>query len=103
MRGLREAVDLTQNELADLARLENKQSISAIETGRTGIPSERLALFADALRVDRAEFMKNILRWSDPWAYAMLWGMDAKLSEEITLTPERVNHRRGPRITTPAL
>ena len=61
VRGLREAVDLTQNELADLARLENKQSISAIETGRTGIPSERLALFADALRVDRAEFMKNIL------------------------------------------
>ena len=102
VRRLREEKGLTQNELATAAALENKQSISAIETGRAGIPNERLAVFADALGVDRAEFVKQVLRWSDPWAYACLWGMDAQLRQEISLTPERVNKRHGPRHSSAA-
>jgi transcriptional regulator with XRE-family HTH domain len=101
IRDRRETKGMTQAELAEAVDLDNKQSISSIETGRTGVPSERIALYADALGVERQEFAKNVLRWSDPWIYACLFGMDAQLSEEISLAPERVNRRRGPRMRTP--
>ena len=42
IRSLRTDAGLTQEELCLLTGLDNKQTISAIETGRTSVPDERL-------------------------------------------------------------
>ena len=69
IRNLRTDAGLTQEELCLLTGLDNKQTISAIETGRTSVPDERLEVFAEALNVPVAEFVKQVLRYQNPWAF----------------------------------
>lgn len=97
IRTARVDAGLTQSDLADRLDLNSKQFVSGIETGRTSVPPERLEAFADALGIDRVEFGRNVLRYSNPWMFAVLFGADRKLREEIGSAPDRVNVRRGPR------
>lgn len=97
LRCLREAKHLTQAELCDSVDLHNKQVVSAVETGRLGLPSEHLEKFANAFGVPRHEFAKQVLRFQDPWMYACLFGADDRLRTELVYAPSRVNHRQGPR------
>ena len=52
--------------------------------------------FAEALNVPVAEFVKQVLRYQNPWAYAGLFGKDAQLRAELDEAPDRANARRGP-------
>ena len=97
IRDARLSAGLTQAELADKIGATSKQFVSGIETGRTSVPPERLGEFADALGIDRAEFTKTVLRYSNPWMYAELFGADRQLKAEIAVVGDRINQRRGPR------
>lgn len=97
VREARVNAGLTQTELSEALDLTSKQFVSGIETGRTSIPPERIGAFADVLGINRKEFAKTVLRYSNPWLFAELFGADKKLKEEIAMAPERVNIRRGPR------
>lgn len=97
VREARVNVGLTQTELADALELTSKQFVSGIETGRTSIPPERVEASADALGLDRKEFASVVLRYSNPWLYAALFGADKNLKAELAGAPDRVNLRRGPR------
>jgi transcriptional regulator with XRE-family HTH domain len=100
IRSHRVEAGLTQADLAERVDIDNIQMISAIETGRVGLPRERYALFADALGISHEEFGRTTLRWIDPWMFALLFGMaaDPTLRSEITFPPGggRLNQRRGP-------
>jgi transcriptional regulator with XRE-family HTH domain len=97
IRDARVAAGLTQSDLADHLDLNSKQFVSGIETGRTSVPPERLEAFAEALSIDKVEFAKVVLRYSNPWMFAALFGADKQLRAELASTPDRVNIRRGPR------
>jgi len=99
MRSLREAAGLTQTELGEAVGMQNKQMVSGIETGRASVPPDRLAALADALDIDRAELAKRVLRYQDPWSYALLFGLDAHLKAELDAAAPRIGVRRGPKIT----
>lgn len=98
IRDARVDAGLTQAELADRLDLNSKQFVSGIETGRTSVPPERLEAFAEALGIDKVDFAKTVLRYSNPWMFAAIFGADKKLREELANTPDRVNTRRGPRL-----
>ena len=64
----------------------------AIEVGRSSLPPERLADVADILGVDRQDFSKTYLRWTNPWVYQLLLEpTDKKLQKEL----ERIQPRVG--------
>ncbi len=72
LKGLREAAGLTQMELARAVGYDYYTFVSAIEIGKSRIPPEKYALFAQAYQTDPAEFMARLLRYYDPYAYALL-------------------------------
>ena len=74
--------------------------VSGIECGTQTVPPDRQRQFADVLQVEPYEFAKKILRYQDPWTYAILFGFEGEpeLRVEIASAPERLNIRRGPRI-----
>jgi transcriptional regulator with XRE-family HTH domain len=96
IREARRLKGMTQAELATAIGVNNFQFISGIENGRTSIPPERQRILADVLGIDRAEFAKVVMRYSNPWMYADVYGEDAKLRAELRVAPERLNKRRGP-------
>src|SRR5690348_12291747 len=83
VKELRVNAGLTQSELCELLGLDNPQFISGIERGKVSIPPERVGDFAKALGVPREEFAQNILRWTNPWMYAELFGADSRLKSEL--------------------
>lgn len=94
---LRNARGMSGQELADAAGMGSRQFISAIETGQTSVPPERVVGLADALNVPRAEFAATVLRYQNPWIYAELIGADDLLRQELE-DAARVNlAARGPR------
>ena len=95
IRDLRVARGLTQRQLAELVDMQWNTAISAIEIGRNVVPPERYSAFARALGVDDRKFMKEVLRLTNPWAYAMFYAANpAAASEELSAAyPERINRR----------
>jgi len=96
IRERRLASQLTQQDLANQLGV-GFTAISAIEVGRGSVPPERYEAMADALGIDHEEFAKVMLRYSNPWAYGMLFGKDRKLKDELKEMPERVGHGGPPR------
>ena len=95
---LRNERGMTGQDLADAVGMNSRQFISAIETEQTSVPPERVAAFADALKVPRAEFARTVLRYQNPWLYADIAGLDADLAAELENVAERINTpTRGPR------
>ena len=92
VRDWRLAKGMTQDELARAMGM-GFTAISAIETGRSTVPPERYQEFADILNVERVEFGKLMLRYSNPWAYALIFDpehADRPLQEDIGSIPERI-------------
>ena len=44
---------------------------------------------AKALEVDPKEFAKFMLRYTNPWAYGLIFGMTPELRAELNTIPER--------------
>jgi ribosome-binding protein aMBF1 (putative translation factor) len=73
LRELREATGLSQRQLADRLGIEPYTVISQLETGRGRIQPERYRDWATALGAQPQAFVRNLLRYYDPFAYDMLF------------------------------
>ncbi len=65
---------MTQADLAKACGFAYFTMISQLELGRGFVPPERYVDFAHALGVDPQEFVREQLRFSNPWAWAVLYG-----------------------------
>ena len=77
LKELRVKSNLTQRELADKVGVEYYTFISQLEVGRGRIPPDRYERWAEALGIDPALFVKQLLRFYDPETYRILFGADA--------------------------
>jgi transcriptional regulator with XRE-family HTH domain len=73
LKHCREAVGLSQRQLADLVGAEYYTFISQLETGRGRIPPDRYEAWAHALKVSPKEFVRQVLRFYDPVTYEILF------------------------------
>lgn len=73
IRELRLKRGMRQADLAKALGMQFYTAISAIEVGRNTVPPERYLDFAKALGVNPKVFMRNVLRLTNPWAYAILF------------------------------
>ena len=73
LKQLRESRKLTQRELAERVNINYYTFISQIEAGKGRVPPESYQLWADALGVDRVEFVKCLLGYYDPYTYRALF------------------------------
>lgn len=81
--------DLTQKELGDLIGV-GPTAISAIELGRGSIPPERYEVLATVLGIPLETFGMTMLRYTNPWCYAMIFGKDdKKLRDDLETIPTR--------------
>lgn len=69
----RERAGLSQRQLAEILGVEYYTFISQIETGHGRIPPDRYAAWAEAIRVDLSDFVREILRYYDPVTFAILF------------------------------
>jgi transcriptional regulator with XRE-family HTH domain len=73
LRERREAVGLSQRQLAEMVGSEYYTFISQLETGRGRIPPDKFRLWAQALRIDPREFVLALLPYYDPITYEILF------------------------------
>lgn len=73
LKGLRESRGLSQTELAERVGVDYYSFVSQIENGRGRIPSGRYARWADALGLDRRDFVRKILKYYDPTVHDLLF------------------------------
>ncbi|HTB47294.1 MAG TPA: helix-turn-helix transcriptional regulator [Acetobacteraceae bacterium] len=93
MAALRTQRGLTQLELGRSLGMRDT-AVSAIELGRNSLPPERYAEMADALGADRKTFGRFLLRWYNPWLFAMIFPEEIS-EQEVRELPERmVDHRK---------
>src|ERR1700733_14706447 len=86
---LRKNANLTQEQMAKQLGVQ-QTALSAIEVGRNPINPERYEAFAKILGVDPQEFGKQVLRWSDPWLYKMVYNSrDRVLLDDIASANQR--------------
>ncbi len=74
LRNWRIAAGLTQQQIAEKVGFAYFTMVSQLELGRAYVPPERYREYAAALGIDYVEFVKWQLRWSNPWAWAALFG-----------------------------
>jgi transcriptional regulator with XRE-family HTH domain len=70
----REAVGLSQRQLAAKVGADYYTFISQLETGRGRIPPDRYTDWAQALGMPDKDFVREILRFYDPITYGILFG-----------------------------
>ena len=73
LRHRRETVGLSQRELAECVEVGYYTFVSQIEAGRGRIPAERYRIWADALKMDGKEFVRNIMAFYEPTTYQILF------------------------------
>jgi transcriptional regulator with XRE-family HTH domain len=76
LRDRREAVGLTQRQLAELVGVEYYTFISQLETGRGRIPPDRFRIWARALRMEPRDFVLSLLPFYDPVTFEILFSED---------------------------
>jgi transcriptional regulator with XRE-family HTH domain len=86
LRERREALGLSQRQLAQRVGVEYYTFISQLETGRGRIPPDRYILWARALEIDAKEFVREILRFYDPITYALLFPAEVQ-SDQVGARP----------------
>jgi transcriptional regulator with XRE-family HTH domain len=79
LRAWRDATGKTQQEVAKEIGFAYFTMISQLELGRSYVPPERYVDYAKAMEVDLQEFVKWQLRWSNPWAWTILYGTPEQL------------------------
>jgi ribosome-binding protein aMBF1 (putative translation factor) len=72
----REAVGLSQRQLAAKVGADYYTFISQLETGRGRIPPDRYRDWAQALEVSEKTFVRELLRFYDPITYEILFSGD---------------------------
>lgn len=98
LQKLRRDSGLTQQQVATLLDLPSKGggSVSAFEVGRGSVPPERYRPLADLYGVDPEVFGRVMLRYSNPWAYALIYGDGEKqLRDDLAALPTRSGHGAG--------
>jgi transcriptional regulator with XRE-family HTH domain len=78
LRELRERRGLSQRELAQKVGAEYYTLISQLEHGRGRIPPDDYLVWADALGVDRREFVLRLMSHYDPVTHAILFGQERR-------------------------
>ena len=73
LKELREANNLTQRQLAAKVGVEYYTFVSQLESGRGRIPPDRYELWAQALNIDAAVFVKELMKYYDPETYRLLF------------------------------
>ncbi len=74
LRELREAVPLTQQELARAVGMDYYTTVSQIERGQARVPPDKLQAFADALQAEPKAFAARLLMHYDPFMWKILFG-----------------------------
>ena len=94
LRKWREARGLTQLDVGKALGIRDT-AWSAVELGRNSLTPERYHDAAEALGVKPEEFAKALLRYYNPWVYAMLWprSMPQSMLDDI---PSRTHDLREP-------
>ncbi len=72
-REQREKAGLSQRQLAELVGAEYYTFISQLETGRGRIPPDRYLTWAEALKIEPREFVREVMRFYDPVTYDILF------------------------------
>ncbi|MFN3933257.1 MAG: helix-turn-helix domain-containing protein [Parvibaculum sp.] len=70
----REAVRLTQKQIADALGIGYYTFVSAMEAGRSRVPQEKYEQYARLLKVPAADLAKRVLRAEDPNAFRIIFG-----------------------------
>lgn len=73
LKARREAVGLSQRQLAEKVGAEYYTFISQLETGRGRIPPARYVEWAAALEIDPREFVYKLMRYYDPITFGILF------------------------------
>ncbi len=83
-------LDLTQAALGDVLGMGHT-AVSALELGRSVISPERYAALADLFGLPRSEVGKFLLRYTNPWIYALIYGeRSADLKSDLSnLSPPK--------------
>ena|SRR5271166_836544 len=97
IKALRVKAGLTQQQLADAITEGSWFTLwSEIERGQKNLPPELYARTAEVLGEDPKKFARVMLRYTNPWTYALLFGADERLKEELERIPTsyRPDHLR---------
>jgi transcriptional regulator with XRE-family HTH domain len=78
LKELREKRGLSQRQLAKLVGAEYYTFVSQLETGRGRIPPDRYRVWAEALGVPPAEFVRELMKYYDPVTHGILFGEPAR-------------------------
>jgi transcriptional regulator with XRE-family HTH domain len=94
----RMALGLSQAELLDRIGSEAWfTSWSAIEIGQRNLPPQSWKAVRDALGIDHDEFIQIMMRYTNPWAYELIYGSTPALKAELAMIPKHydgVDQRR---------
>jgi len=82
LKDLRLDAELRQQDIGDALGI-CFTAISSIENGRGAVPPDRYEAIADLLGVPKEEFGKKMLRYTNPWAYGMIFGFTKELRDEL--------------------
>ena len=74
VKKLREAIGLSQRELANKVGFDYYTFISQIESGRGRVPPTAIKAFAEALGVPVRDFAIDLMRCYDPITYELIFG-----------------------------
>ncbi|MDX2102693.1 MAG: XRE family transcriptional regulator [Alphaproteobacteria bacterium] len=86
LRDLRTARGLTQRQLADQVGVAYYTFVSQIEAGKGRVPPESYQVWADALGLPVADFVRTLLAYYDPFTHRALFGAVEPL---VPPSPER--------------
>jgi transcriptional regulator with XRE-family HTH domain len=79
LKRLRIAAKLTQRELSEETGFKYYTFISQIENGSGRIPPNLYAAYAKAVNINQADFVKDMLKFYDPYAFKALFGPAPKV------------------------
>lgn len=74
---LRKRAGLTQAEVSKGLAYDWASVVGSHEQGDSNLPPEHYVTFANLVGVDPKEFVRNILRFHNPWAWQVLFGGEA--------------------------
>ena len=83
LRELRERRGLSQRELAARVGAEYYTFISRLETGRGRVPPDRYLIWAQALGIDKREFVRTLMSFYDPVTYGILFDQGARSQQKL--------------------
>ncbi len=81
LKELREKRKLTQRQLAEKVGVEYYTFVSQLEVGRGRIPPDRYEVWAQALEIEPAVFVKHLMRFYDPETYRLLFGEETAANQ----------------------